>query len=287
MRKIFVFCVSLIVAMSIFADDVRRVAILETVDRVGNVPYGAKLMLRANLAKAITNTPGYEAYDRSDMDAIMGEQNFQRTGMVSNDQIKRLGEMTGAKYILVAEAAVVDASNMYITAKLLDVETARTVMTDNQLMGTSAQEIQQGSQHLAELLINPVDTGTRSNKSSSMVISNTNPNSAQNYDYRYNSDYNKAIKLRNTGCYLLATSAVFCLPIGIPCLAASVRRDHGYTMYNYSAYAAGWTFIGIGLGTFVASIPMICIGVNRSYKIQNSYLSLNVGANNIGLRLTF
>lgn len=279
MKKILVLCVFFIVAMGLFADEVRRVAILETVDRVGNVSYGAKLMLRANLAKAITNTPGYEAYDRADMDAIMGEQNFQRTGMVSNDQIKRLGEMTGAKYILVAEAAVVDASNMYITAKLLDVETARTVMTDNQLMGTSAQEIQHGSQLLAELLINPVNTQSRSNKSSSLVISNTNSNSVQNYNHSYksSSDYKKAIKLRNTGCCLLATSAVFCLPIALPC----------FTVPDYSAYKAGWTFIGIGLGTFVASIPMICVGVNRADKIQKSYLSLNVGANNIGLKLTF
>ena len=115
-----------------------------------------KLILRSSLAKAITNTPGYEAYDRTDMDAILGEQNFQRTGMVSNDQIKRLGEMTGAKYVLVAEAAVVDATTMYITAKLLDVETARTEKTDNQMMGNSAKEIQRGSQELAANLIKPV-----------------------------------------------------------------------------------------------------------------------------------
>lgn len=112
--------------------------------------------MRSNLAKAITNTPGYEAYDRTDMDAILGEQNFQRTGMVSNEQIKRLGEMTGAQYVLVAEAAVIDATNMYITAKLLDVETARTEMTDNQMMGTNAREIQKGCQLLAANLVKPI-----------------------------------------------------------------------------------------------------------------------------------
>lgn len=155
MKKFLLVCGLFVMAMGLFADDVRRVAILETVDRQGNVSYASKLMLRSNLAKAITNTPGYEAYDRTDMDAIMGEQDFQRTGMVSNDQIKRLGEMTGAKYVLVAEAVIVDANNMYITAKLLDVETARTVMTDNQLMGNSAKEIQRGCQLLAEKLIKP------------------------------------------------------------------------------------------------------------------------------------
>lgn len=161
MKKFLLVCGLFAMAtIATFAQEIRRVAILETVDRQGNVSYASKLMLRSNLAKAITNTPGYEAYDRTDMDAIMGEQDFQRTGMVSNDQIKRLGEMTGAKYVLVAEAVIVDANNMYITAKLLDVETARTVMTDNQLMGNSAKEIQRGCQLLAEKLIKPVVTPT-------------------------------------------------------------------------------------------------------------------------------
>ena len=131
---------------------VKRVAILETVDKENKVSYANKLILRANLSKAITNTAGYEAYDRTDIDAIMGEQNFQRTGLVSNDQIKRLGEMTGANYILVAEAVVVDAKNMFITAKLLDVETARTIMTDNLMMGANADAIQEGCIVLAKKL---------------------------------------------------------------------------------------------------------------------------------------
>lgn len=156
MKKLFFLVCVMMLAMLTFAQETKKVAILEVVDRQGNVSYANKLILRSSLAKAITNTPGYEAYDRTDMDAILGEQNFQRTGMVSNDQIKRLGEMTGAKYVLVAEAAVVDAATMYITAKLLDVETARTEKTDNQMMGNSAKEIQRGSQELAANLIKPV-----------------------------------------------------------------------------------------------------------------------------------
>lgn len=144
---------------------VKRVAILETVDKENKVSYGNKLILRANLSKAITNTAGYEAYDRTDIDAIMGEQNFQRTGLVSNDQIKRLGEMTGANYILVAEAAVVDANNMFITAKLLDVETARTIMTDNVMMATNPEAIQEGCIALAKKLFgNTEPTSTNSPK---------------------------------------------------------------------------------------------------------------------------
>lgn len=154
--KFILFCFLLFAGIA--SAQVKRVAILETVDKEGKITYANKLILRSNLSKAITNTAGYEAYDRTDIDAIMGEQDFQRTGMVSNDQIKKLGEMTGANYILVAEAVVIDASNMFITAKLLDVETARTILTDNVMMGTSPEKIQQGCIALANKLFNSKTT---------------------------------------------------------------------------------------------------------------------------------
>ena len=156
---------------------VKKVAILETVDKEGTIPYPIKLMLRANLSKAITNTNGYEAYDRTDMDAIMNEQDFQRTGMVSDDQIKRLGEMTGASYVLVAEAVKVDEQNMFITAKILDVESARTERTDNELMNTSPAEIQNGCASLAAKLF-----GRSANVSSSSSSSGFQARSGSN-DY--------------------------------------------------------------------------------------------------------
>ena len=153
MKTKFILFFLMLFSATIFAQEVKRVAILETVDKENKVSYANKLILRASLSKAITQTEGYEAYDRTDVDAIMSEQDFQRTGMVSNDQIKRLGEMTGANYILVAEAAQLDdKKNMFITAKLLDVETARTIMTDYVMMGTTADQIQEGCTILSEKL---------------------------------------------------------------------------------------------------------------------------------------
>ena len=160
MKKVLLLCGLFALSMLSVAQETKRVAILETVDKLGNISYAYKLILRSNLAKAITNTPGYEAYDRTDIDAIMGEQDFQRTGNVSADQIKRVGEMTGAKFVLVAEAVLVDAKHMYITAKLLDVESARTEMTDNEMMGVTAKDIQRGCEVLAAKLVKPVVVAT-------------------------------------------------------------------------------------------------------------------------------
>ena len=123
MKKLLILLLSAL-SLTVYAQtEVKKVAILETVDKMGNVPYGVLLQVRSSLTYAISSNAGYEGYDRVDMAAITGEQNFQRTGMVSDEQIKRLGEMTGASYVLIAEAAIYDDQNIIIAAKILDVET--------------------------------------------------------------------------------------------------------------------------------------------------------------------
>ena len=133
--------------------EVKKVAILETVDKTGKVSYVNKLMLRTSLTKAITQAEGYEGYDRTDLESLLGEQNFQRTGMASAEQIKKLGEMTGAKYVLVAEAAMADSSNIFASAKIIDVETGLTIKTESQLMRATSQDIQLGGTELASNLL--------------------------------------------------------------------------------------------------------------------------------------
>lgn len=137
--------------LSLFASaaTVKKVAILEVVDREGKLSYAQKVMLRTTLAQSITNTAGYEAYSRTDVDAILGEQNFQRTGLVSDEDIKRLGAMAGADYILKLEGVVADASTILATATILNVETGRMVILESALVGAATQDMQLGCQKLA------------------------------------------------------------------------------------------------------------------------------------------
>lgn len=152
-KQVFLSAVLLSLGLMLTAQT-KKVAILETVDKVGNVPYGVCLQLRSNLTYAISNTPGYEGYDRVDMSSIMGEHDFQRTGMVSDEQIRRLGEMTGASSILVAEAAVYDPTHIIITAKILNVETAGVESAvPPQIASTTPTEMQNACVQLAAQLI--------------------------------------------------------------------------------------------------------------------------------------
>lgn len=157
MKSKILFVVAALLLMSVpsfsQSEQSKKIAILETVDREGSIGYGIKLMLRSSLSYAITNTPGYEGYDRVDLESIVGEQTFQRTGMVSDEQIKQLGEMTGASYILVAEVARVDDTHIFITAKILNVETAKLEATANVQTLTEAKDIEAGCKRLASMLL--------------------------------------------------------------------------------------------------------------------------------------
>ena len=66
MKKIFLFCLLMLTAL-VYADEVKRVAILEVVDREGKLSYSQKLMLRSNLARAVTNTKGFERFTNQEI----------------------------------------------------------------------------------------------------------------------------------------------------------------------------------------------------------------------------
>lgn len=149
MKKLLLLCLLATFCSIGYAQDVKKVAILEVVDKEGKLSYSQKLMLRSNLARAITNTAGYEAYDRSDINEIFKEHSFQRTGNVSAKQIKKLGEMTGANYILVLEGALAEANKIFVTAKILNVESTKMELTDNELIGVSSAAMQRGCRSLA------------------------------------------------------------------------------------------------------------------------------------------
>ena len=109
-------------SLAVMADN-KKIALLEP--RVGegstDVSGMEKAMIRGELRKAIVNHTGYEAFSRSDIDQMMKEQDFQRTGNVSDGDIHRLGEMTGADFICVATITK-SASEFYIEAYLINIE---------------------------------------------------------------------------------------------------------------------------------------------------------------------
>ena len=124
MRKFFVFTVLMMLSALVMAQDVKKVALLETLngDKKVQVEGIEMNMVRGELRKAITNQYGYRAFTRTDIDQLMKEHGFQNSGMVSDAQRKKLGEMSGADYICVSTLTKSN-TQFYLEAYLIDVET--------------------------------------------------------------------------------------------------------------------------------------------------------------------
>ena len=311
MKTKFILFIFLLVS-GMMSAQVKRVAVLETVDKENKVSYANKLVLRTSLSKAIANTSGYEVYDRTDVDAIMSEHTFQRTGLVNSDQIKRLGEMTGAEYILVAEAVKINAQNLFVTAKLLDVETARTIVTE--MLEINTDHLQQGCMILAKKMFSDkreLDFGTApvgpqlvrnsrtdqklwglevysygdmqiDKKEMKTFLRNNNPNVYKQY-MKGQSTINVGWGVAGAGVAVVATSGI---------------------MFYFDSYLRIDEFIYIGVmsagaAITLTSIPILCVGHKRQknainmFNEQNSRqqapitLNLQASQNGIGLALNF
>jgi len=320
MKKIFfLVCMMLSTVVMAFAQ-LKQVAILEVVDKEGKLNYSQKLMLRSNLAKAVTNTAGYEAYDRTDIDAIMREHEFQNTGMVSNDQIKRLGEMTGVSYILVSEGALTGDGNIFVTAKLLNVETAKLVITDNKIMGLSSQEMQIGCEALANTLFGRGDNNAYKKQSTPKQSVSQNEKTVEkakitkeipqlvrisNKEYLYDGKsmdkkayatflrYNcpQAYRKYNVGNKLVLSGWI-CFGGGLGLIVL------GGTMTALDVPEIGVPFTSLGSIATVGSIPLLSIGYvmrKKSVRIFNETcassmpltFNLTAGQNSLGIAMNF
>lgn len=236
MKKFFIMmCLMLSTTLS-FAQVKTKVAILEVVDREGKLAYNQKLVLRSNMARAVANTEGYEAYDRSDLDVIMSEHDFQRTGMVSNDQIAQLGKMTGVSLILVTEGVPMGANKLYVTSKLINVETGGMPMTENVTMDTDPYGMQQGCDELARKLFGVGAVATQASKDY------IKPLSARYYSYRGRSLNEKEYM------YFLQNN----------CPEAFAKYNKGRVMT-----ISAWALLGVGVVVTGAGIGMAIYNTNQ------------------------
>ena len=246
MKRVFLLCCMVLTALVTMAQT-KKVAILEVVDRENKLTYSQKLVLRSNMARAIANTEGYEAYDRSDVDVIMSEQDFQRTGMVSDVEIRKLGEMTGVSLILVTEGVLLDDNKIFVTAKILNVETGRVDMTDNITMGLESNAMQKGCNTLAAKLFG---VGAVASQASKYYISALSGNY---YSYRGKTMDEKAyMNFLRDNC---------------PEAFAKLHKGRAMTISGWIAFGAGLALTGAGAG-------LVIVGKNkyknaaRPYKTQ-------------------
>lgn len=301
MKKVFLLSCLLLSALLTFAQATKKVAILEVVDREGRLSYSQKLLLRSNMARAVSNTTGYEAYDRSDVDVIMSEQDFQRTGMVRDAEIRKLGEMTGVSLILVTEGVLTGDGKIFVSAKILNIETGRVDMMDNISMGLSTEAIQEGCTILAKRLFGVTSTMTAAEK---YQITRKGSNymymgkQIDKYDYvsLLQNNCPKAYKYYKQGRVLsIAGWVLFGLSPAMIAAGSAMITD-----YNSSVAYAGVGLLSAGCVGMTVSIPLLAVGYTKQHKSVNIYnqrcaqtprspivFNITSGTNGLGIAMQF
>ena len=185
MKKLFIILFAALSMTAVAQEEVKRIAILETVDRAGDVNLGVKNLLRQSITFGINRLQGYEGFNRVDMAQITGEHNFQRTGYVSDSDIKKLGSMTGAQYVLIAEATNYDATHILVFANLVDVETGRVTNSSiPKVAGIDPEQMYKDCAEVAKSLLGITTSGSNtSSYRGSFNNSTPSYNSSANQDF--------------------------------------------------------------------------------------------------------
>lgn len=82
-----------------------------------------KKVIGAKLVTAITESGDYAPVERTAdfLDALSAEQNYQTSGDVRNDQIAKIGQRFGVKYVVVADVSEI-FDEIFIAARIINVE---------------------------------------------------------------------------------------------------------------------------------------------------------------------
>jgi len=160
----------------------KKVAVWETKCSDNSITPFQSAMVRGGMETAVANASGYIGYDRASFDAILKEQNFQRSGAVKDADIRQLGEMAGVQYIIVPEA-LVSGSDFYIIVKMLDVETGEYGAAYDTLCGSSASEIKKACCELGVKLFGSGRGGTYASTSPTNRPQSQSGNDTNDHEY--------------------------------------------------------------------------------------------------------
>lgn len=99
----------------------------------------------------VTVTDGFEVYNRSDLDAIASEMQFQQSGAVDDAQIRRIGKMAGVDFVLVTVLSA-DEGYLMVESKILYVESAQYDRAASKLMNMTPVIVEKTCLELAQSL---------------------------------------------------------------------------------------------------------------------------------------
>lgn len=106
----------------------KKVAITEVVDKSGEVSNGTKVFIRSALTDAITNSDGYEGYDKISFVSL--EMNFDKVGNISSATLTYVQKQM-MEYILVSEITPLDKKTVLLSARIVNTSNGKIVTSSS------------------------------------------------------------------------------------------------------------------------------------------------------------
>lgn len=125
----------------------------------GDVESGYKKILGSKLTSGITHSDNYAAVERTAdfLTEITKEQDYQMSGAVNDNQIARLGQQFGVRYVLVADISELFGA-IFISARMIDVQTVQIInSTEISLAASSVEDLFS----MAEQIVSEIVEGVR------------------------------------------------------------------------------------------------------------------------------
>lgn len=155
MRKFFFFILFTALSLTMVAQQ-KSVAVLEPICRDNSVGTFYHQIIRGSMESAVTATDEYVSYDRTAFDKVLEEHEFQRSGVVDDDQIRKMGAYAGVDYVLVTELSGYEGY-LNIIVKIINIETGESSKSLNELTEQQPKVVQSVCQDLAKRLFGIID----------------------------------------------------------------------------------------------------------------------------------
>jgi len=160
MKKIFTIIFALI-SLSAIAQK-KSVAVLTPLCKDQSVNDFYQQVVRGAMEDAISKSDEYITYDRAAFDKVMEEHNFQRSGVVKDEQIRQLGSYAGVDFVFVTE---VKASEGYINviAKVINITSGQSSTTISKTFEQTVPNVESTCKQIAAQVLGIIDikTGAR------------------------------------------------------------------------------------------------------------------------------
>ena len=153
MRKLLIILLSALSMIAYAQTEIKKVAIIEPMVEDGEISTIYKAVIRSKLLNSISNEEvGYEAFTRTDIDAIMREQQFQNSGIVDEETIIRLGSLGGVDYICISKLAE-GSGYVNIDIMLVDVQSGKVESAANKLIENDLEKLEEAATELGKKIV--------------------------------------------------------------------------------------------------------------------------------------